>query len=283
MSTEMAKKIIMIGIGGASCSGKSTVSYWLSKLIPNSHIIHQDKFFKHNSEIPLHSSSTPTNPIEDWDCPDSLEMNKFNELLSDLKHQRVSLSESVVGRNRADVGEDDVGVEVREKITRGFERVLEDVFRRDGVNLEIVLVDGFLIYENVETYKHLDYRIFITANFETLNQRRSERYGYLTKSGSTWVDPPGYYETVVWPHYLEYNQIVLKYLSNDHSKCLQADDEVSANGLGAINSDVYIVGEDSGTELNDGSGYFIVASSEGVPIEKTVHDVAAIILKLLTR
>ncbi|KAJ3116582.1 hypothetical protein HK098_006569, partial [Nowakowskiella sp. JEL0407] len=112
-------------------------------------------------------------------------------------------------------------------------------------------------YNNVETYKHLDYCLFINVNFEMLNQRRSKYYGYLTKSRSTWVDPPGYYQS------------------------LQADNKAVTNGLGMINSDIYIVGDDSGTELKDGLGYFIIAILERVLIKKTVHDVAEMILKLI--
>lgn len=36
---------IVVGIGGVTCGGKTTISNELSKLIPNSVIIHQDDYF----------------------------------------------------------------------------------------------------------------------------------------------------------------------------------------------------------------------------------------------
>ena len=43
---------ILIGVGGSSCSGKSTLSAYLSFLL-NGDIIQQDYFFKKDDEIPF--------------------------------------------------------------------------------------------------------------------------------------------------------------------------------------------------------------------------------------
>ena len=41
----MGSKWIVVGIGGATCSGKTTIANELHKRIPNSVVIHQDDYF----------------------------------------------------------------------------------------------------------------------------------------------------------------------------------------------------------------------------------------------
>lgn len=40
----MQKKAILIAVGGATCSGKTTLAKKLQKALPNNFIIHQDDF-----------------------------------------------------------------------------------------------------------------------------------------------------------------------------------------------------------------------------------------------
>ncbi|CAO3601310.1 unnamed protein product [Absidia cylindrospora] len=51
----------------------------------------------------------------------------------------------------------------------------------------------------------LDHKVFVTAGYETLKQRRQDRQGYHTLEGY-WVDPPGYFDAIVWPEFLRAHQ-----------------------------------------------------------------------------
>lgn len=59
--------IVTVAIGGSSCSGKSTLVSWLSRILsPDCQILHQDKFYRPDGEIPVsHIDGTTQN----WDSP----------------------------------------------------------------------------------------------------------------------------------------------------------------------------------------------------------------------
>lgn len=65
-----------------------------------------------------------------------------------------------------------------------------------------LIVDGFTLLSNSTIYDQLDYRFFVTASYATLKRRREERQGYHTLEGY-WVDPPGYFDSIVWPEFLK--------------------------------------------------------------------------------
>ncbi|KAG1471876.1 hypothetical protein G6F56_001863 [Rhizopus delemar] len=43
------------------------------------------------------------------------------------------------------------------------------------------------------------------TSYATLKSRREERQGYHTEGGY-WIDPPGYFDKIVWPEYLRLNE-----------------------------------------------------------------------------
>lgn len=68
-----------------------------------------------------------------------------------------------------------------------------------------VIVDGFMLYWDEKVSQQLDCKITFTGSYETLKSRREKRQGYHTLEGY-WVDPPGYFDKIVWPEYLKMNQ-----------------------------------------------------------------------------
>ncbi|RKO95621.1 hypothetical protein CAUPRSCDRAFT_12679, partial [Caulochytrium protostelioides] len=77
-----------------------------------------------------------------------------------------------------------------------------------------VIVDGFLIYDDPAVYEQLDVCLFLHASQRTLAERRAARTGYVTTEGF-WQDPPGYFEHVVWPNYLQYNRRAIAQLETE--------------------------------------------------------------------
>ncbi|CAG8609087.1 7058_t:CDS:2, partial [Scutellospora calospora] len=67
---------------------------------------------------------------------------------------------------------------------------------------KFVLVDGFLLYWDIQVIKELDIKLFVQADYTTLKKRREERAGYVTADGY-WTDPPNYFDTMVWPNYVK--------------------------------------------------------------------------------
>jgi hypothetical protein len=75
----------------------------------------------------------------------------------------------------------------------------------------IVILDGFLLYSDAvaAVRDQLDVRLFLHVDYDIAKARREARSGYITRSKSAggdgtgfWVDPPGYFDAVVWPNYV---------------------------------------------------------------------------------
>ncbi len=175
-------EILCIGVGGASCSGKSTLCSYLHFLLPNSIVIRQDSFYKSEALIPT------CNGTANWDSPEAIDMIGFRNSLSCLKF---SSNEEELPPIEID----------SEKVQK-----LKDFAH----NKTIVIVDGFLIYADKSVYDKFDVSIFLEASKEELKKRREQRKGYVTTEGGYWADPVGYFEDFVWPQYLLYNQSVFK-------------------------------------------------------------------------
>jgi nicotinamide/nicotinate riboside kinase len=189
----------LIGIGGSSCSGKSTITNLLSHLLDGP-IVHQDAFYRPDSLIPL------LNGVPNWDCPGAIDFDRFHATLRRIKN---GSSEQILGPNRP---------EMNLELTRNKE-IAKLVQRIKDSKVKVVMVDGFLLYADQVTSDLLDVSIFLCAPFEVLKSRRERRKTYVTPEGH-WEDPPGYFEKIVWPMYEYHNSRVL-----DHSlECVKIID-----------------------------------------------------------
>ncbi|KAI9202016.1 P-loop containing nucleoside triphosphate hydrolase protein [Polychytrium aggregatum] len=211
----MSEVTLIIGAGGPSCSGKSTITSWLAQVLDNTIVVHQDKYFKSDSDIPI----TPSG-IANWDCPQALDMEAFIQVLERLKTHGDQQS-SIMGDNRSKLDRSEVTTESAEQ----FKRKISDACAELNIRLKIVLVDGFLLYHTTRIIDLLDIRLFSKANYETLKRRREERSSYITAEGC-WVDPKGYFDEIVWPEYLRHNHLPLQTISRLHS--LRNDSERQA-------------------------------------------------------
>jgi nicotinamide/nicotinate riboside kinase len=186
--------MFLVGIGGSSCSGKSTVTNWISQLL-QAPIIHQDGFFRPDSKIPL------LDGIPNWDCPqvfhsnEAIDFEAFHNALMKLREDSVV---EILGPNRPKLEQGKIPTE----------KALSLVKKLKSMKKSIVLIDGFMLYENYTTIDLLDLHVFLHAPFEILKNRRSQRKTYVTPEGH-WQDPPNYFEKVVWPMYLQNNSLVL--------------------------------------------------------------------------
>ncbi|KAJ3095633.1 ribosylnicotinamide kinase, partial [Phlyctochytrium planicorne] len=126
-----------------------------------------DKFYKTDTEVPL------LGDIQDWDCPEALDMASFVKTLSDLKTE--TDLKSILGDNRTTINPQDIPLSEIESIRNQFTHLLE--------RYQLILVDGFLLYDSLDVYSTLDVKIFLHAGFETLLRRRNERTGYITLEG----------------------------------------------------------------------------------------------------
>ncbi|CEP19702.1 hypothetical protein [Parasitella parasitica] len=188
-------KVFTIGIGGPSCSGKTTATRILCQILQNTAIIYQDDYYKPEKFIPTDSNTKLAN----WDCPESVDFNSFAKNIEYVKTHNGQLPEGFRSTEESNVhdGSSLVSREASIKLQETLAPLLDKYN-----NVIFVFVDGFLLYWDNNVSQQLDCKISFKASYETLKTRRENRQGYHTLEGY-WVDPPGYFDNIVWPEYLK--------------------------------------------------------------------------------
>ncbi|XP_035513521.1 nicotinamide riboside kinase 1 [Morone saxatilis] len=169
-------KTLVVGVGGMTNGGKSTLSSSLHQQIPNSCIIAQDSYFKDDSAVPEDS-----NGFKQYDILDALHMDT---MMSDV-----------------DSWQRDPETFQRQ---RGLDP--ERTTPSAGREVFVLIVEGFLIFNYRPLNELFDKRYFIEIPYDVCKRRRSSRV-------YTPPDPPGYFEGHVWPMYLKNRQEMEKMVS----------------------------------------------------------------------
>ncbi|KAL0079207.1 P-loop containing nucleoside triphosphate hydrolase protein, partial [Phycomyces blakesleeanus] len=210
---------------GPSCSGKTTLTRILQKILKNSVVIYQDDFFKSDDEIPI----DPETNLSNWDCPDALDSDGLVALIQHARNHQGQLPKDYHSNEVSNVH--DGSNQVSSKTFESLENALKELNSQDCY---FVLVDGFMLYWDTALCAELDARIFITASYDTLKYRRENRQGYNTAEGY-WADPPGYFDAIVWPQFVRWNKHL--FVGEDHS---EVDHKVVDNVL-VIDTDIYSI------------------------------------------
>lgn len=199
----MKTRVIFVGIGGATCSGKTTLAKHLRNILPGSVIVHQDDFAPPQELIPMH----PEYNVQDWDSAEgAIDWPRMIRTLREVKRTGIippeHYSHDHLNEQRDVPIEQDTFRRWHETFTR-----IQDEREKEGEKIIWVLVDGFLLFWHPEVIELLDVRIFLRVPHDVLKKRRNERHGYHTAvqsdpEGSLWRDPPQYWEQIVWPAYV---------------------------------------------------------------------------------
>ncbi|KAI1815673.1 nicotinamide riboside kinase 1 [Poronia punctata] len=196
---ENNRKAVIVGISGASSSGKTTLARLLRDVFPNTFVLHEDDFYRAEEEIPIKDG------ILDWDCQGAI---NFDEMAKALEYIRAEgefppFVDSKEDKNS--VGKNTVPETV---IQAAKARVAEWSRRQPAHSLltkRLCILDGFLLFGRDRPLSHiadnlLDIRILLTVSRARATARREARDGYVTLEGF-WKDPPGYVDKIVWPNY----------------------------------------------------------------------------------
>uniref|UniRef100_H3C6S0 Nicotinamide riboside kinase 1 n=1 Tax=Tetraodon nigroviridis TaxID=99883 RepID=H3C6S0_TETNG len=132
-------KTIIVGVGGITNGGKSTLSQSLRQQIPNSCIIAQDSYFKEESVVPEDSRG-----FKQYDTLDALHMDA---MMSDVESWRR-----------------DPEWFLRQ---RGLEPTRDPLF--------VLIVEGFLIFNHRPLNALIDKRYFMEVPYDVCKRRRSSR------------------------------------------------------------------------------------------------------------
>ncbi|KAF8348183.1 hypothetical protein F5887DRAFT_1060348 [Amanita rubescens] len=207
MPSVRDKQVILVGIGGATCSGKTTLAKHLHRILPNSIIVHQDVCDSHSKspnsyrscyrisplcpqhDVPIH----PIHQVQDWDnAAGAIDWPRFVTFLGQTKASGVIPSDHRSHDHLNEQKDIPVSDECRQKWTSEFD-ACEDI--------TWIIVDGFLLYWHPEAAEHLDTRIFLRVPHDVLKQRRHERHGYHTAAYGE--IPQITFENIVYPAYID--------------------------------------------------------------------------------
>lgn len=155
---------VIVGIGGMTNGGKTTLSKSLQELLPNSCVISQDNFFKDDSEVPA-----VIRGFKEYDTLDALHMDRMMGDIGSWQKDPVGFMTSH-------------GCAVKPTASE------PSVF--------VLIVEGFLIFNHRPLNALFDKKYFLQIPYETCKERRSSRV-YVPP------DPPGYLDSYVWPMYLK--------------------------------------------------------------------------------
>ncbi|XP_037114093.1 nicotinamide riboside kinase 1 [Syngnathus acus] len=168
MTFAMNMKTLIVGVGGMTNGGKSTLSRSLKEKIPNSCIIAQDSFFKDDSVV-----SVDSNGFKQYDTLDSLNMDDMMSCVHDWRRDPQAFWKKVD--------------QTAEKLMPSPNHVF------------VLIVEGFLIFNHRPLNELLNKRYFLEIPYDICKERRSLRV-YKPP------DPPGYFDGHVWPMYLKNRQ-----------------------------------------------------------------------------
>ncbi|KAK3304297.1 putative nicotinamide riboside protein [Chaetomium strumarium] len=83
-------RTILIGISGCSSSGKTTLARLLRDIFPETFILHEDDFYKPESELPIKDG------LLDWDCPEAISIPDLEAALTHIRETGSSPVSSIV-------------------------------------------------------------------------------------------------------------------------------------------------------------------------------------------
>lgn len=181
------KKIVIIGISGVTCGGKTTVATQLKNVLPKCTIFSQDDYFRDETD-PLHVWVPELNHIN-FDILSSVDMDKmFEDVLKFIKNNNFNPFSK-----KKDV--------FNEKAIHSSDSDKDVCYKIESDNIHIIIIEGFLIFNYQKWLNLFNLKYYFTLNKEECYKRRVNRV-YEPP------DCPGYFEKVAWPEYLTSMQVV---------------------------------------------------------------------------
>nr|XP_051684890.1 nicotinamide riboside kinase 2 isoform X2 [Oryctolagus cuniculus] len=146
---------LVVGIGGVTNGGKTTLTQNLRKALPNCCVIHQDDFYKPQDQIAIGQDG-----FKQWDVLESLDM------------------EAMLSTVQAWLG-----------CPQKFARAHGVSVQPDAADTHILLLEGFLLYSYKPLVDLFSCRYFLTVPYEECKRRRRWAAPEGASRGASAVNP----------------------------------------------------------------------------------------------
>ena len=206
--------MLVVGISGPTCSGKTTIAGYLKRIFPRLVVLHEDDFYIPAAQLPHRAG------FQNWDCAASIDQDRLKCVVGHARNERVlpaefksyQTEEEPSGAQEAVVQASQNNVQLFYGQQGQHRPVdMESSVRETNSLPDILLVEGFLLFGRSMTLLKdaFDLRILLGGKYEDLKRRRDGRTGYNTDEGF-WKDPEGFFDLVVWPEYVEEHGFLFK-------------------------------------------------------------------------
>ncbi|KAJ1604005.1 hypothetical protein NDA14_004055 [Ustilago hordei] len=208
-STSLRPRIVVVGVGGATCSGKTTLAKHLLQIlnpsqkgtssgITEAFILHQDDFAPPEASLPVNEEYGVT----DWDHPPTaIDYKRMHRTIEHIKSTG-TLPPDFSSHDHLNSQPDcPIAEQVFSTWKDKFASLASSSRTPASEGLRVMLADGFLLYYDPEVRSTMDVKVFLRTPRAVLKDRREQRFGYATAEGTVWKDPEGYFDNIVWPAY----------------------------------------------------------------------------------
>lgn len=193
---------LVLGISGATCSGKSSLAKQLQSLFNDAVLLHQDDYF-HDVSSDKHVKIPELNHIN-FEILSSVDMDAF-------KNRIRLVLESEERSPNLDTRRLQLENNFRQNFTTSEMIPANECLLKKMQTLKyipnILILDGFLIFNDEEIRDLCDIKCYFTLDKATCWSRRKLR-SYEPP------DVPGYFEQFVWPTYITHFEQVLRTVKN---------------------------------------------------------------------
>ncbi|KAK5642281.1 hypothetical protein RI129_008448 [Pyrocoelia pectoralis] len=184
----MSKNLLIIGISGVTCGGKTTLAVKLKKAIPCTLLISQDTYFLPDDD-PRHTRIPELNHVN-YDIISSLDMETMHRDIGKILEQyNTHFHNAQLIDKSSSLTNDELLEYINTKLK--------------DTQTKILILEGFCIFNYKPVSNLCLLKYYMTLDREECLKRRNSRV-YEPP------DCPGYFEQCVWPEYLNLSSYVHK-------------------------------------------------------------------------